>query len=189
MEQKVKSSIYKNLNLNPYEIVITKWGSKPAVHLGQLIDAIFEHTTGPKAIISLGRSSQTFNRVVKKLFPNVRLNGGEETWKYWLVSQSDYKWCSYCREYKLKADFSGIERCTTCNRFNNAYNRAELEKRIPKGTNLDEIAYIYANCPHGYEVDHIIPLKGKNVSGLHVHGNLQYLTKEENRKKSNKVPQ
>lgn len=30
-------------------------------------------------------------------------------------------------------------------------------------------------------------LKGKNVRGLHILENLQYLTKSENRKKSNKI--
>lgn len=38
--------------------------------------------------------------------------------------------------------------------------------------------------PH--EVDHVIPLQGKNVSGLHVETNLQVITAEENRRKSNK---
>ena len=52
---------------------------------------------------------------------------------------------------------------------------------------LREMIQFYINCPEGYEVDHIIPLRGKNVSGLHVPWNLQYLTISENRKKSNRV--
>jgi hypothetical protein len=38
--------------------------------------------------------------------------------------------------------------------------------------------------PH--EVDHVIPLQGRNVSGLHVETNLQVITATENRRKSNK---
>lgn len=37
-----------------------------------------------------------------------------------------------------------------------------------------------------YEVDHIIPLQGKNISGLHVHYNLQIITRRENAIKNNK---
>ena len=38
--------------------------------------------------------------------------------------------------------------------------------------------------PH--EVDHVIPLQGAIVSGLNVPNNLQVITREENRRKSNK---
>jgi hypothetical protein len=59
-------------------------------------------------------------------------------------------------------------------------------KQMPLWANKDTIKQIYINKPNGCEVDHIIPLKGKLVSGLHVENNLQYLTIAENRSKHNK---
>ena len=64
--------------------------------------------------------------------------------------------------------------------------RAIKLRAIPKFANLDKIREIYKNCPKGYHVDHIIPLKGVNVCGLHVPWNLQIITRKENLCKSNR---
>ncbi len=74
------------------------------------------------------------------------------------------------------------------------YYKAHLQARkkrvrqsTPKWANLQAITDFYKNCPEGCHVDHVIPLNGKNVSGLHVLENLQYLPAAENLKKSNKT--
>jgi len=74
-----------------------------------------------------------------------------------------------------------------------AYKRQKMSRlhtlilQTPKWVDLKAIEDIYVNCPPGMTVDHIIPLKGKDVSGLHVPWNLQYLPGIENSKKSNKI--
>lgn len=64
--------------------------------------------------------------------------------------------------------------------------RAAKLQRTPKWVNLEELKQFYLECPAGLTVDHVIPLQGELVSGLHVPSNLQYLTMVENTKKNNK---
>ncbi len=80
----------------------------------------------------------------------------------------------YAREHKKEILFSTRKR------------QAKKLNATPTWANQEIIKDIYKNCPEGYEVDHIIPLQGKTVSGLHVENNLQYLTKSKNRIKHNK---
>jgi len=67
-------------------------------------------------------------------------------------------------------------------------HQASRDHRIPAWANLKAISMFYKNCPKGMVVDHIIPLKGQQISGLHILSNLQYLTPRENSRKSNKYP-
>lgn len=71
-----------------------------------------------------------------------------------------------------------------------SYRASQRKKKIrgqtPPWADIDKIREIYINRPEGYHVDHIIPLQGENVCGLHVENNLQYLPAKENMSKKNK---
>lgn len=63
------------------------------------------------------------------------------------------------------------------------------EKRVRQATppwaDMAAIRAFYEARPEGHHVDHIVPLNGKNVCGLHVLENLQYLPASENCRKRN----
>lgn len=68
----------------------------------------------------------------------------------------------------------------------NSTKKKKVRQATPAWANLNAIRHIYENRPKGHHVDHIIPLQGKNVCGLHVPWNLQYLTATENMAKGNR---
>ena len=90
------------------------------------------------------------------------------------------------REYFYKQMELNPKRMRAIGAHRTNKRRAGKALRTPKWANSDKILDIYMNRPDGYHVDHIIPLFGKYVSGLHVETNLQYLTATDNFKKSNK---
>ena len=75
-----------------------------------------------------------------------------------------------------------------------AKRRAAELQRTPPWADMDAIKKVYAAAVFiheelGYDlphVDHIVPLQGKNVSGLHIAANLQLLSAAANTSKGNR---
>lgn len=90
---------------------------------------------------------------------------------------------TYQKEYRKKT--RKTERSKLLRRFHNSLYRARKRGATPSWAELEAIKDLYLNCPKGFQVDHVIPLAGSAVCGLHVLSNLQYLTKEDNLIKKN----
>jgi hypothetical protein len=79
-------------------------------------------------------------------------------------------------------------------RARQAHRRARQVDATPWWADRSAIDEIYALADlmtrllgSTYVVDHVVPLRGKTVCGLHVHANLQVISEAENSLKSNKV--
>lgn len=109
------------------------------------------------------------------------------------------KGCVYQKNNKEKVNFNNRKykrKNVDKIRALNAKRRAGKLNRTPSWLTLEDLRTIRLFYKKAYEltlstgilhhVDHIIPLLGKTVSGLHVPSNLQILRYDENCRKSNK---
>lgn len=211
-ETELKESIYKKIDILPNLEIFPKFGNKPVVYFDELVSLFIKGYSTSEAAKVFNRTDSSIKKKLARLFPTVCLKGGGETWSWWILSKCDFKKCCKCKEFKSKEDFSFnshkwdnlATECKLCNNANssewrkankgavNAYiseRRLRKKQAIPPWANLDKIKEIYLNCPEGFHVDHVYPLNGINTCGLHVENNLQYLTAEDNIRKSNKLPE
>ena len=92
----------------------------------------------------------------------------------------------YDREQQVKAVALWRKENPIKERLRVALRQKRVRLATPQWVEKEEIRKIYLQAQiENKEVDHIIPLKGKTVCGLHVPWNLQLLSKTENSKKSN----
>lgn len=118
------------------------------------------------------------------------------SWKQNNPDKVKAQWARYREripaELRYERTRSWIERNWGAYRAGKAKLRAKLRAATLSAEDSEAIAYFYeaVKVLHKYNkgtyhVDHIVPLNGKTVSGLHVPWNLQILTAEANMKKHN----
>ena len=182
--------------------------------VGITLDMILDIIISGDSIIQViryktGCAKGTITRFLKRTFPDRDPIHDKHILKF-LLHKRNLRKCSSCNDilnedefYKNSSATDGLsDFCKICSKQARVdCYRKDPEKEIranlvrdnrlnylqtPSWADLDSISEFYRNTPKGHHVDHIIPLNGKLVSGLHVLSNLQYLTSEENLRKSNK---
>lgn len=116
----------------------------------------------------------------RALKPEVKAMKAEADKRYWAKASNAAK------ETRKKAIARWAKNNPDKRSANQKQRMFKIKQATPQWQCLEELEQFYLNRPEGMTVDHIIPLQGKNVSGLHVISNLQYLTMINNCKKSNK---
>ena len=142
---------------------------------------------------NLPLSAQGIFKLNKKLMPDKENNTKPCTY---LLHKYGLKYCPKCTHvYELEEFYDGGKDtyCRKCfcqlvvpaRRITEAYKRATKKSATPSWANLDKIKEIYNNCATGNHIDHIIPLRGDLVCGLHVENNMREIPAYDNILKSN----
>ena len=182
--------------------------NRVGITLELLIDGYLNGNVNSFVREKLGCSKDSVTRAVKNTFPDKPTNNASTI--QWILRKENKKSCSKCCSiydlsdfYTNASNYDGFaDHCKSCSKSlrvlsyekdpfkeleaNTLRRRLRDSKQTPSWANKEKILEIYRNRPKGMHVDHIIPLNGKYVSGLHIEYNLQYLSSEENLAKGNK---
>lgn len=194
--------ILSKLGLDPNTQIKKPIRGLPGITLGNLVKVLIDVDTIEKAAERLGYTTNPVKQAIRStLIPvfisrskEFKTGGATRSWKVELLACIYKKECTDCGQILDITEFNSnlykfdsVESyCKKCSTHRSKLRKQYIVQRTPKWADLVSIRTKYINCPKGMHVDHIIPLRGKYVSGLHVVDNLQYLTPEENLLKSNK---
>lgn len=192
--QNIAKQILKILEI-PEDIQLKKViRGLPGITSLSLVTAIISTDNILNAGKLLGYTDVPVKQAIKLLFSNIDLpnRSSRMHWDNYLLGLVELRKCSKCIRIKALDTFhydlsigNYYSSCANCKNAQLSLGKDSVSLRTPKWADTLAIADFYSNCPPGYHVDHIIPLRGKFVSGLNVVDNLQYLTATENRKKNN----
>lgn len=212
MYENFTEQILLKLGIQPNDIA---YNNSIKITYKKLILTTLMHRSSSKCSEYLGISTRTLERLFPKVFPNLKGSTAPWSYKLLSLICIRYcSSCDKYKD--LDQDFGVSRKCLECdNEYSKAKRDANPEaarlrskehyknnrhyyisksskrrdivsQQTPKWAKLSIIEDIYQCCPEGCHVDHIIPLQGDNVCGLHVETNLQYLDARDNLSKGNR---
>ena len=143
-----------------------------------------------KAVDTAGLTAFVPHRAAKHGYENKCKSCKSTEFLQWRTRNAEYR-----SSYHIKNKEKENQNCRAWLKENPSKGLAITRKyqaakfsHIPPWYDEKEVTRIYAEAKSkGLEVDHILPLQGKNVCGLHVQNNLRCISMWENRSKSNKL--
>lgn len=182
-----------------------------AIKKQELLEALTQFKELPA--VYLGKNTVAFNTLLRKIF--ILDKPKSVSYQSYLLYLYNHKQCYKCTNVLPHSSFFTDKQrwdkltyyCKSCNkqyRKDNIENIRLIKKKYknsilsntPKWLTeamLNEINCMYKEAQRltkvtgeQYDVDHIVPLKGATVCGLHVPWNLQVLKHTDNMRKSNK---